>query len=55
MAKARRIPVFFGAQVECMTCGTEITDPLTLEEWGRFCSPRCHYRQGLPVLSRHAA
>lgn len=52
---ARRIPVFLGVQAECLTCGKEITDPLTLEEWGRFCSARCHYRQGLPLLQRHAA
>lgn len=52
---ARRIPVFLGLQAECLTCGKEITDPLTLEEWGRHCSARCHFQAGLPVLRRHGA
>jgi hypothetical protein len=50
-----RIPVFVGAQAECLTCGREITDPLTVEEWGRYCSARCHFAAGLPPLQRQAA
>jgi hypothetical protein len=51
----RRIPVFVGAQAACLTCGAEITDPLTIEAWGRYCSPRCRYAAGLPPLYRQAA
>jgi hypothetical protein len=51
----RRIPVFVGAQAECLTCGAEIHDPLTLETLGRYCSPRCLHAQGLPPLFRQGA
>ncbi len=50
-----RIPVFVGAQAECLTCGREITDPLSAEEWGRYCSPRCYFARGLPPLLRQGA
>lgn len=53
--RARGIPVFLMAQTQCMTCGREVFDPLTLEEWGRFCSARCYYGHGLPPLRRQGA
>jgi hypothetical protein len=52
---SRRIPVFVGAQAECLTCGKEIHDPLLVEEWGRYCSARCHFSAGLPTLLRQGA
>lgn len=51
----RRVPVFFGAQTECVSCGKEIPDAFTLETLGRYCSPRCYYADGLPRLVDRAA
>jgi hypothetical protein len=51
----RRIPVFLGAQAQCDTCGREIEDPLTLEEFGRYCSARCYHARGLPIVPRGGA
>jgi hypothetical protein len=44
-----------GAQAECLTCGREITDPLAAEAWGRYCSARCYFAAGLPLLTRQGA
>lgn len=46
----KRPPVFLMAQTACETCGRDIRDPLTLETWGRYCSPRCYHARGLPVV-----
>lgn len=51
----RRLPVFVGAQAECLNCGEEIHDPLAIEAWGRYCSARCYHAAGLPPLYRQAA
>lgn len=55
IVRPRRPPVFLMAQTQCLTCCREIHDPLTLEEWGRFCSPRCYHSHGLPALRRQGA
>ncbi|HUR69270.1 MAG TPA: hypothetical protein VM370_08485 [Candidatus Thermoplasmatota archaeon] len=47
-----RPPVFLMAQTECLSCGAEIRDGLTLETWGRYCSARCYHARGLPVVFR---
>lgn len=47
---AKRPPVFLMVQTECHVCGRAIEDPLTLETWGRYCSPRCFHARGLPVV-----
>ncbi len=45
----RGIPAFFHIQTECLTCGKPVSDPLTVEELGRYCSRRCYHSAGLPV------
>lgn len=50
----KRIPVFLNVQAECLTCGADITDPLVLEELGRYCSQRCYHARGLPIVFRTA-
>ena len=52
---ARGVPLFLPVQAACATCGRDIRDPLTLEEWGRHCSPRCFYAHDLPPLFRQGA
>lgn len=54
-AARQRIPLFLRVQAECLTCGKEIRDALTLEEWGRHCSARCYFGRGLPPLLRQGA
>ena len=54
-ASMARPPVFLMAQTACLTCGEDIADPLTLEELGRYCSPRCFHGRGLPRLFGPAA
>lgn len=51
----RRVPVFLKAQSQCLRCGKEILDPLTVEQWERHCSARCYFARELPALSRRAA
>lgn len=55
IARVKRPPVFLMMQTECVTCGREVHDPLTLETLGRFCSQRCLLARDLPSLLRTAA
>jgi len=47
--------VFLMAQTACLTCGKDVADALTLEELGRYCSPRCYHARGLPIIRRMGA